>query len=545
LGEAEKSADPLLDPFGADYYAMKIRTTDPGSRRYWADTRAQERPVLPVSHHSRYTLALAYANSYHIGMSSLAFQRVFELIHRTPDWSCERFFADGAGMPLSVESATPLNAFGTIAFSVSFEEDYVNLLQMLARAGIPLRRTERGARDPVIAVGGSCAMINPLTLSEFVDVFALGAAENLLPELLPALAEEPDRDAVLERLAGARGFYVPAAYAPGETPKAKLEKLELTEEQMRLPGNLPTTAIVTPRTEFSDKFLIEMSRGCPEKCRYCWATFGMGRFRWHPTEAILGAFERARPVTDQLGFVATAVGDHPEIERILRQAGEMGFRSAVSSVRIPAVSEGVLEALYRSGSRSITLAPETGSDELRLKLNKPIPNQVLYDKVRLIFRQGFTGLKLYFIIGLPEETQEDVRAILEVAARCRAIMLEELGPTGGIGQIHLGANILIPKPYTGYQREHMEDPVTLKAKISVLKRGVAALDNVSLGTMSIRQAIWQAYLSKADHTAAEALEKAARGATVASLLREFREQIDPLVFERPEGPLPWQFLRTA
>jgi radical SAM superfamily enzyme YgiQ (UPF0313 family) len=170
---------------------------------------------------------------------------------------------------------------------------------------------------------------------------------------------------------------------------------------------------------------------------------------------------------------------------------------------------------------------------------------VLYDKVRLIFRQGFTGLKLYFIIGLPEETQEDVRAILEVAARCRAIMLEELGPTGGIGQIHLGANILIPKPYTGYQREHMEDPVTLKAKISVLKRGVAALDNVSLGTMSIRQAIWQAYLSKADHTAAEALEKAARGATVASLLREFREQIDPLVFERPEGPLPWQFLRTA
>jgi len=501
--------------------------------------------VLPVSHHSRYTLALAYANSYHIGMSSLAFQRVFELVHRTPEWSCERFFTDGTEMPLSVEAATPLNSFGTIAFSISFEEDYVHLLQMLDRAGIARRRRDRGPGDPVIVVGGSCAMINPLTLSEFVDIFALGAAENLLPQLLPALAGEPSREAVLERLAGVDGFYVPAAFGPGEIPATKLKKLELSEEQMRLPGNLPTTAIVTSRTEFSDKFLIEMSRGCPEKCRYCWATFGMGRFRWHPTDAILASLERARPVTDQLGFIATAVGDHPEIELILRQAGELGFRSAVSSVRIPAVTEGLLEALHTSGGRSITLAPETGSDALRFKLNKPIPNSVLFDKVRLIFHQGFTGLKLYFIIGLPEETEEDVAAIVDVAERCRAIMLEELAPTGVIGQIHLGANILIPKPYTGYQRQHMERPDSLKRKISMLKRGVAGLDNVSVGTMSVRQATWQAYLSKADGTAAGPLEKAAQGASIASLLREFRDQIDREVFESPKGPLPWQFLRTA
>ncbi len=167
---------------------------------------------------------------------------------------------------------------------------------------------------------------------------------------------------------------------------------------------------------------------------------------------------------------------------------------------------------------------------------KPIPNAVLFDKVRLIFRQGFTGLKLYFIIGLPEETEEDVRAILDVAAQCRAIMLEELAPTGVIGQIHLGANILIPKPYTGYQREHMEAPDSLKQKISLLNRGVATLDNVSLGTMSVRQAIWQAYLSKADHTAAAPLEKAAQGATTANLLREFRAQIDLSSFGRPRVP---------
>src|SRR6185436_5604004 len=191
----------------------------------------------------------------------------------------------------SVESNRTLDDFGCIAFSVSFEQDYVHLLQMLDRARIPLRRCDRRPWDPVIVLGGSCASINPLPMAEFVDVFALGAAENCLPALLAALEEEDGREAreaVIERLAAEDGFYVPAFHRveeDGELPK--LDKLELTEAQMKEPGALPTTAIVTPRTEFSQKFLIEMSRGCPEKCRYCWATFGMGRFRWHPTEHIL------------------------------------------------------------------------------------------------------------------------------------------------------------------------------------------------------------------------------------------------------------------
>jgi len=495
---------------------------------------------------------LAYANDYHVGMSSLGFQRVYELIHRAPGWSAQRFFADDVGRgaePLSVETGAPLSSFGAIAFSVSFEEDYVRLLQMLERAGIPLRREERGVDDSLVIVGGSAAMINPLPLASFVDVFALGAAENLLSALLPALAEEQDRASALERLAGSDGFFVPAFHRHEmdqvEGDFEKLKKLELSEAQMRSPGNLPTTAIVTPHTEFADKFLVEMSRGCPEKCRYCWATFGMGRFRWHPTEFILQAIERARGVTDQLGFVATAVGDHPEIERILLEANQLGFRTAVSSIRIPAVSEGVLTALAASGDRSITLAPETGSDELRAKLNKPIPNTVLLDKVRAIFRHGFSQLKLYFLIGVPGETMEDVEAIVELARECRRIMLEELAPTGVIGEIHLGTNILIPKPYTGWQREPLDDPASLKKKIALLKREVGKLPNVTLGTMSIRQAIWQTYISKAGSEAAPVLEAAASGAPLSALLRDFADLIEPEVFEKKEGHLRWQFMRTA
>lgn len=513
----------------------------------WSPILAAERPVERFSPHGRYRLALAYANTYHVAMSSLGFQRVYELVHRAPEWTAERFFTDGAGMPISVESGRPLNDFGCVAFSVSFEEDYVNLLQMLGRARIPLRRKDRGSWDPVIVMGGSCASINPLPMSEFVDVFAIGAAENVLPDLLAALQEEEEREAVIERLAARDGFYVPAFHryeAEGDDPP-KLNKRELTEEQMKTPGHLPTTAIVTPDTEFSEKFLIEMSRGCPEKCRYCWASFGMGRFRWHPTEYILASLERARPVTNQLGFVATAVGDHPDIEKILREANGLGFRTSVSSIRIPAVTEGVLDALHDSGDRSITLAPETGTDELRVKMGKPIPNSFLLEKVRLIFRHGFTSLKLYFIVGLPGETDADVQGILDLVAQARAIMLEELPKQGLIGNIHLGVNVLVPKPFTPWQREPMDDEKSLKEKIATLRKGVARLPNVSMGSVSVRQGIWQTYISKAGSDAAEALEAAAKGEPINVVLHRFAPKIHSEVYRRLDGDLRWHFMRQG
>jgi len=532
---------------------MKKRAQD------WSPYVAAERPVERFPAHGRYRLGLAYANSYHVAMSSLGFQRVYELVHRRPEWTCERFFADdadgaaaggganGRRPPLSLESGLPLADLGCVAFSVSFEQDYVNLLQMLDRSGIPLRRTARGPWHPLIVMGGSCATINPLPMAEFVDVFALGAAENVLPSLLAALEEEDGREAVIARLAAQRGFYVPAHHRPEEDGDdlAKLDKLELTEEQMKLPGNLPTTAIVTPRTEFAEKFLIEMSRGCPEKCRYCWATFGMGVFRWHPADYILASLDRARAVTDQLGFVATAVGDHPEIERILREANTLGFRTSVSSIRIPAVTEGVLEALHASGDRSITLAPETGTDELRAKMGKPISNDLLLDKVRLIFHHGFTQLKLYFIIGLPGETMADVHGILELAARARATMLEQCSASGVIGHIHLGVNVLVPKPYTPWQRLPMDTEKSLRAKITVLKRGVSRLPNVSMGSISVRQAVWQTYISKAGSDAAEALEQAARGEPLTALLHRFAPRIQAEVFRHLEGDLRWHFMRQG
>jgi radical SAM superfamily enzyme YgiQ (UPF0313 family) len=516
----------------------------------WSAHRADERQVERMPRGGAFTLALAYANSYHVGMSSLGFQRVWELVHRRPGWTCERFFLDGEGHPTSVETETPLAAFGCVAFSVSFEEDYVNLLRMLRRAGIPMRRRDRDAGHPLVVMGGSCAAINPLPLSEFVDVFALGAAENLLPTLQPLLEEEPRREAVLERLAATPGFYVPAHHRPEDDPElssvtGKLRKLELSAEQMRQPGFLPTSAIVTPRTEFADKFLVEMSRGCPEKCRYCWATFGMGTFRWHPADFILASLERARPVTDQLGFVATAVGDHPEIERILGEARRLRFRTSVSSIRIPAVTEPVLAALHGSGDRSITLAPETGSDALRAKMGKPIPNALLLEKIRLIFAAGFTQLKLYFIVGQPEETEEDVEAIVELGREARDIMLAQARRSGAIGHVHLGVSVLVPKPFTPWQRVPLDDERSLKRKLGILERGTARLPNVSLGAVSMRMAKWQTYISRGGSDAADAIEAAASGEHLSVVLRRFAHRIEPEVYGEWPGDLRWHFLRAG
>lgn len=518
----------------------------------WTSIRTDERMVAgsdgepTFSRDAEFCLALAYANTYHIGMSSLALHRVYELVCQTPRWTCERFFTNGEETPRSIETNAPLSAFGCVAFSVSFEEDYTNLLQMLHRSRIPLRRCQRGTDDPLIIMGGACAAINPLTMAEFIDVFALGAAENLLPTLLSSLEEDASREAVLERLAEEPGFFVPEHHRPEESSdQEKLLKLELSEEQMRLPGHLPTTAIVTPHTEFSEKFLIEMSRGCPEKCRYCWATFGMGVFRWHPTEYILGSLDRARAVTDQLGFVATAVGDHPEIERILEEADRMGFRSSVSSIRIPAVTDRVLRSLRSSGDRSITLAPETGSDVLRAKMGKPVTNSMLLEKIRMIFSHGFTQLKLYFLIGLPDETLDDVRAIVELTAEARAIMLETARKTGVIGHVHVGANVLVPKPFTPWQREPLDDRASLKHKIKLLRKGLLRLPNVSMGSVSIRQALWQTYITRAGRGAAPALEAMAGGQPLGSVLRAFENQIEPEVYHRLEGDLRWHFMRAA
>jgi radical SAM superfamily enzyme YgiQ (UPF0313 family) len=238
------------------------------------------------------------------------------------------------------------------------------------------------------------------------------------------------------------------------------------------------------------------------------------------------------------------VGDHPEVERILTTGVELGFRCSVSSIRIPAVTEGVLAALHASGDRSITLAPETGNDALRIKMGKHVSNAMLLDKVRLIAAAGFTQLKLYFLVGLPDETLDDVRSILDLAAEVRAIFKAQAPKTGVMGHVHLGVNVLVPKPYTPWQRHPMPPSASSPSASRCCARARRGCPTSRWAAVHPPGGVADLHLEGGPE-AADLLERAARGQHIASLLREFADRIAPEVFVPLEGDLRWHFLRTG
>ncbi len=247
-----------------------------------------ERSRIVLPRQGRFRVGIGYPNRYHVALSSLAYQWVVELAAGVPDVAVSRFFAppDGAGRTL--EDETPLASLHLLAWSCSFELDAVNLIHTLDAAGIARRRRDRSPRDPLLVLGGPVASINPLPLSEAVDVFVLGAAELLWPQLLELAADETDRERLLAELATRDGYFVPTHHLDGRgRPIGRLRRIEKRDPQMSDPEMVPSSYVVTPNTEYRNRGLVEMSRGCPEKCRYCWVSYNYGRLRCYPAEAIL------------------------------------------------------------------------------------------------------------------------------------------------------------------------------------------------------------------------------------------------------------------
>src|SRR5262249_24885805 len=317
-------------------------------------------------------------------------------------------------------SQTPVSEFDIFAFSVSFEWDYTNVVTMLRLAGIPARAAMRTHHDPLIMIGGAVTFVNPEPLAPFADVIAAGEGGASIPPLLQAFPGASDRDDLLRRLAGERGFYVPAFYdvtytedgrlaavrpregtgAPAVVRKAALRTTEAVDP--------PATTIFTPETELGSRFLIEVVRGCANLCRFCWAGYNYLPVRAFPKDRILQRAGSARRYSDRAGLVSIALCDHPDIEEILTQLVEMGYSISPASLRLDDLTPTILELLRRSGERTLTIAPETGSDRLRRVINKTVTNDEILAAAEMIFASGFDNLKLYFMIGLPTETDDDL-----------------------------------------------------------------------------------------------------------------------------------------
>jgi radical SAM superfamily enzyme YgiQ (UPF0313 family) len=517
-------------------------------------------------HGNRLRVALAFPNTYWVGMSNLGFQNVYRLLNAQDDIVCERVFLPpkqelaellSSSTPLvTIESQTPVSDFDMFAFSVSFEWDYVNVLTMLRLAGMPRWATERSERHPLVLVGGAVTFVNPEPLAPFADVIAAGEGEELVPSLSKAFREASGRAGLLRLLAAERGFYIPSFYEPQYSADGRLSGITRLHPDAPLPVKKaavkttaaldpPATSIFTPDTEFGSRLLIEVVRGCANLCRFCWAGYNYLPVRPFPTARILEIAEAARPFANRVGLVSIALCDHPDIDHILARLHEMGYNISPASLRLDDLTPSIVSILKQSGERSITIAPETGSDRLRRVINKTVTNDEILDRADLIFSSGIENLKLYYKIGLPTETDDDLEEIRDLTMAMRDRMLAHARPRGQIGRIVGSVNPLIPKPGTAYQWLPMEDPVLTERKIKRLRSLMNGIDNVYFNIKSERHSYYQALLSLGDRRVAPAIEAAERnGQNWRAAVAESGVDAEFFIFrDRSQDPLlPWDII---
>jgi radical SAM superfamily enzyme YgiQ (UPF0313 family) len=480
-------------------------------------------------HGGRLRVALAFPNTYFVAMSNLGFQTMYRLFNDQPDIVCERAFLppkqelaalkESGARIVTLESQTPVSDFDVIAFSVSFEWDYTNVLTMLRLAGVPVRAADRDYTHPLIVIGGAVTFVNPEPLAPFADVIAAGEGEALVPALLDAFGTS-SRSEQLKRLARQRGYYIPSFYdveyaadgtiaryvpregsnAPAVVKKAALKTTDAVDP--------PSTTIFTPDTEFGSRFLVEVVRGCANLCRFCWAGYNYLPVRAFPAQRILDRAIAAKPYASRAGLVSIALCDHPEIEHILRSLKDMGYSISPASLRLDDLTPTIVSLLKDSGERSLTIAPETGSDRLRRVINKTITNEEILDRAELIFSSGIESLKLYYMIGLPTEEDADLVAIRDLTLQLYEIMLKHARARGRIGRIVASVNPLVPKPGTAYQWLPMTRSDEIERRMQRLRQLVSGIDNVYFNIKSERHSYYQALLSLGDRRIAPAIELA-------------------------------------
>jgi radical SAM superfamily enzyme YgiQ (UPF0313 family) len=552
------------------------RRTVPGGRRAPADPRAAAQETLAREvgfvakpHGGRIRVALAFPNTYYVGMSNLGLQTVYRLFNADERVVCERVFLPGRQelaalqsrrAPLiTLETQTPVRDFDVFAFSVSFEWDYTNVVSMLRLAGLEPRASRRHRLDPLVVIGGAVTFVNPEPLAPFADVIAAGEAELLVPALAECITATGvrDRDELFERLAAERGFYLPSLYdvtydGPGRvsaiTPRSGSNAPPVVRKAAVKAADRidpPHTSVFTPDTEFGSRLLIEVVRGCANLCRFCWAGYNYLPVRPFPADRILEIAAAARPHARRVGLVSIALCDHPEIERILRSLVDMGYGISPASLRLDDLTEPIVSLLRESGERSITIAPETGSDRLRRVINKTVTNAEILDRADLIFGQGIENLKLYYMIALPTETDDDLVALRDLTVAIRDRMLAHARPRGTLGRIVASVNPLIPKPGTTFQWLPMTDAATIERKIGRVRSLVAGLDNVYFNIKSERHSFYQGLLSLGDRRVADAVEIAeANGQDWRAAVSEAGLDADAyLLRDRSRDAfLPWQII---
>jgi radical SAM superfamily enzyme YgiQ (UPF0313 family) len=527
---------------------------------------AQEQGAVVREWGARFPIALVYPQIYPVAMGNLGFQAIYHLLNAQPGLVCERAFLPApeeweehrrTRTPiLTLESQRPLTDFGAVAFSISFEADYPYVLQILAGAGLPRRAARRGPGDPLVLAGGVATFLNPEPLAPFVDAFFLGEGEagaGPLFEFVAAGAAPPDRAGWLKDLARTiPGAYVPAGYAPryhADGTLAAIDPAPGFPSQVVAP-HLPELApypthshLLAPQSEWGEMFLVETGRGCSRGCRFCAAGFIYRPPRERPLEELWSQTAKEVMARRKIGLVGAAVSDHPAVKELCRKILGAGGTIGISSLRADTADAELFQLLAQGGVRSVALAPEAGSDRLRRVLNKGLTREDLARAALALSESGIPQLRLYFMVGLPTETPDDVAEIPRLVRHLEHVVTKASQGKKHLGLITLSLASFVPKPFTPFQWVPFMEVAELKKRLKLVSREFHGVKGVRVHTDLPKWAYVQALLARGDRRVADILLAAQdRG-----WARAFRESpINPDFFtlreRRPDELFPWDFV---
>lgn len=525
-----------------------------------------ERGALRKDPGGRLGVALVYPNAYRLGMANLGLHAVYRLLNDDPTTACERaFLPEDGGEPRTVESGRPLRDFDVVAFSLSFEEDYGNVLAILERAGLPLRAADRDERYPLVLAGGIAVQINPEPVAPFFDLFLVGEGEELVPPFLARLhaarAELPARAALLRELAAALpGTYVPAlydvAYSDSRDPRdawvtsfTPRDGAPATVQRRYVEdlSTVPTSRVVSsPDAQFGDLFLTEVARGCLWGCRFCAAGFVQRPYREVDLDVLRAEVKKGVDEGLRVGLVGPDTSDYTGLDPLTCFIGESGGTFSPSSLRVDAITPWLAKRMADGGERSITIAPEAGTERMRRVINKDFTDDQIVQAAENALAQGMSHVKMYFMCGLPTETDEDILGMARIAIRIREeVMLPYAKQRGRMGRITLSVNPFVPKPWTPFQWVPMHDRRCLEDKRKLLERTLRP-KGIDVDFFSPREAYLQTLLSRGDRRCADLLELAHRetGGDLKKALAKWDHDPDFFVLREAgvDEVLPWDFL---
>lgn len=470
---------------------------------------------VTVNPHAGQKVAIVYPNTYFVGMSNLGLHIIYEEINLRNDSVCERIFLpekkeleayDKTKTPLmSVETQRLMHQFDVVAFDVTFEMDYFHIPLMLRHGRVPIMGKDRTEFDPIVIAGGPCATFNPEPFADFIDAFIIGEGEGIVSRVLDIIRdgkmEGLDRHAILRQLADVSGVYVPSLYVPIYNEDGEFKGYDIAEgvpktikrhfEMLTSGGE---TVVATNYTEFGAMYIIEVARGCGRHCRFCMAGYCFRVPRVRPLDILKEGVERAEKLGKKVGLMGAAISDYPEVDELVNYIRSKDMRYSCASLRADSLTQAVVDGLADSGQKTITIAPETGSERLRRVINKGISEEHLQNAATLSAKSGIQHMRLYIMIGLPTETNEDIEAIVGLAERTQAHM-EKVGCKG---RLTLSINPFIPKPFTPFQWMAMDNQKAVEKKLQYIKKALQKNRRIEVLVESPKEAYIQGVLARGD-----------------------------------------------